>query len=96
MCAVICRKVTLTLPDANFLFARAQNCHFCALLHFGAPIFGSFKHKKGFFVSERATFSRFCPLPSTKLRFLCSGCCNRGDAYVKYSIGKSNKKEGNL
>ena len=96
MCAVICRKVTLTLPDANFLFARTQNCHFCALLPFGTPIFGSFKHKKGFFVSERATFPRFYHLPSTKSGFLCSGWCNRGDAYVKYSIGKSNKKEGNL
>ena len=71
MCAVICRKVTLTLPDANFLFARAQNCHFCALLPFETPIFGSFKHKKGFFVSERATFPRFYPIPSPKSGFSC-------------------------
>ena len=71
MCAVICRKVTLTLPDANFLFARAQNCHFCALLPFETPIFGSFKHKKGIFVSERATFPGFYPIPSTKSGFLC-------------------------
>ena len=47
---MICRKVTLTLPDANFLFARAQNCHFCALFGFGALVFGHFEHKIGVFV----------------------------------------------
>ena len=38
-CAVICRKATVALPDANFLSPwcqspsfRAQNRHFCALL----------------------------------------------------------------
>ena len=72
MCAVICRQVTLTLPDANFLFARAQNCHFCALFGFGTLVFGHFEHKIGVFVSERATFPGFYPLPSTKLPFLCA------------------------
>ena len=72
-CAVICRKAIVMLPDANFLSpwcqspsSRAQNRGFCALSAFGAPVFGHFEHKIGVFVSERATFPRFCPLSSTK------------------------------
>ena len=68
-----------TLPEANFLSpwcqspsSRAQNRGFCALLPFKTPIFGAFEHKIGVFVSERATFPRFCPLSSTKSAFLCA------------------------
>ena len=77
-CAVICRKATVALPDANFLSpwcqspsSRAQNRGFCALLPFGTPIFRHFEHKIGVFV-------RFCPpkpsfsgISSTKSAFLC-------------------------
>ena len=94
-CAVICRKATVALPEANFLFpwcqspsSRAQNRHFCALLPSGTPVFGHFEHKIGVFVSETAIFPWICPLPSTKSAFLCSKGgesgirkCNRGDAY---------------
>ena len=71
MCAVICRKVTLTLPDANFLFARAQNCHFCALFSFGALVFGHFEHKIGVFVLFWLPEPLFSGLSSTKRAFLC-------------------------
>ena len=49
-CAVICRKATVALPDANFLSSRAQNRGFCAFLAFGTPVFGHFEHKIGVFV----------------------------------------------
>ena len=59
------------LPGANPLSSRAQNCHFCALLAFGTPVFRVFEHKNGIFV-------RFCPpkppfssISSTKSGFLC-------------------------
>ena len=71
-CAVICRKATIMLPGANPLSSRAQNCHFCALLAFGTPVFRVFEHKNGVFVSEWAIFPRFSALQSTKSAFLCS------------------------
>ena len=79
MCAVICRKATVALPDANYLSSRCQslasrarNRHFCALLPSETPIFGHFEHKIEVFVSERAIFPRFYPLTSTKSAFLCA------------------------
>ena len=60
------------VPDANFLFARAQNCHFYALLPFGTPIFGSFKHKNGIFVRFCPSEPSFSGISSTKLPFLCA------------------------
>ena len=98
------------LPEANFLSpwyqspsSRAQNRGFCALLPFKTPIFGAFEHKIEFFVSERATFHRFCPLSSTKSAFLCafalrdrhfraSRAQNRGIGV--FVLGKSNRGEG--
>ena len=71
MCAVICRKVTLTLPDANFLFARAQNCHFCALFAFRTLVFGHFEHKIGVFVLFWLPEPPFSGVLSTKSGFLC-------------------------
>ena len=49
-CAVICRKATIALPDANYLSSRAQNRGFCAFLGFGTPVFGVSEHKIGVFV----------------------------------------------
>ena len=60
------------LPGANPLSSRAQNCHFCALLAFGTPVFRVFEHKIGVFVSEWAIFPLFSALQSTKSAFLCS------------------------
>ena len=47
MCAVICRKAIIILPDVNFLSpwcqspsSRAQNRCFCAFLPFGTLVFG--------------------------------------------------------
>ena len=98
-----------TLPEANFLSpwcqspsSRAQNRGFCALLPFKTPIFGAFDHKIGVFVSERATFPRFCPLSSTKSAFLCafalrdrhfraSRAQNRGIGV--FVLGKSHRSE---
>ena len=51
---------------------RAQNRDFCALFAFGTLVFGLFEHKIGIFVSERAIFPWFLPLPSTKSGFLCA------------------------
>ena len=78
-CAVICRKATVALPDANIISShcqspssRAQNRGFCAFLASVTPIFGRFEHKIEVFV-------RFCPseplfsgVSSTKSGFLCS------------------------
>ena len=98
------------LPEANFLSpwyqspsSRAQNRGFCALLPFKTPIFGAFEHKIEVFVSERATFPRFCPLSSTKSAFLCafalrdrhfraSRAQNRGIGV--FVLGKSNRGDG--
>ena len=75
---MICRKAHVMLPEANFPFpdatfpsSRAQNRDFCALFAFGTLVFGLFEHKIGIFVSERAIFPWFLPLPSTKSAFLC-------------------------
>ena len=95
MCAVICRKATVALPDANFLSSwcqspafRAQNRGFCALLPFGTPIFRPFEHKIGVFVLFWPLKPLFSGFSSTKSGFLCSrgGECgivkrNRGEAY---------------
>ena len=78
-CAVICRKATVMLPDANFfsfyavlLSSRAQNRGFCALLPSGTPIFGSFEHKIGVFVLFLPPKPSFSGISSTKSRFLCA------------------------
>ena len=95
MCAVICRKATVALPDANYLSSwcqspssRAQNRHFCALLPFGTPVFRVFEHKIEVFVRFWGLEPSFSGFSSTKSGFLCSrgGECgivkrNRGDAY---------------
>ena len=67
--AFLCQKGQL-FP--GFTPSRAQNRGFCAFLAFGTAVFGRFEHKIEVFVSERATFPRFYPLLSTKLRFLVS------------------------
>ena len=78
-CAVICRKATVALPDANFLSPwcqspsfRAQNRHFCALFAFGTPIFGHFEHKIWVFVRFWPSKPPFSGFPSTKSAFLCA------------------------
>ena len=69
-CAVICRKATVALPDANFFSfyaalpsSRAQNRVFCAFWGFGTPIFGLFEHRN----------PSFSGISSKKSAFLCSG-----------------------
>ena len=78
MCAVICRKATVALPDANYLSSwcqspssRAQNRHFCALLGSGTPVFGCFEHKIEVFVLFGDLEPPFSGVSSTKSRFLC-------------------------
>ena len=78
-CAVICRKATVALPDANFLSpwcqslsSRAQNRHFCALLPSGTPVFGHFEHKIEVFVLFWPSEPPFSGISSTKSRFLCA------------------------
>ena len=97
-CAVICRKATVALPDANFLSpwcqspsSRAQNRGFCALLPFGTPIFRHFEHKIGIFVSETAIFPWFCPLPSTKSAFLCAFAGNQTIGNGSQAVGNGNQ-----
>ena len=78
MCAVICRKATVALPDANYLSSwcqspssRAQNRHFCALLGSGTPVFGCFEHKIEVFVLFGDLEPSFSSISSTKSGFLC-------------------------
>ena len=78
MCAVICRKATVALPDANFLSSwcqslsfRAQNRGFCALLGSETPVFGLSEHKIGVFVRFWGQKPLFSGFSSTKSRFLC-------------------------
>ena len=78
MCAVICGKATVALPDAYFLSSRcqspssrAQNRHFCALLGSGALIFEHLEHKIRVFVLFGASEPPFSGISSTKSRFLC-------------------------
>ena len=74
-----------------------------AILRFLMPIPRLLEHKIGVFVSERATFPRFCPLSSTKSAILCafalrdrhfraSRAQNRGIGV--FVLGKSNRGEG--
>ena len=77
-CAVICRKATVALPDANYLSSRcqsqsprAQNRGFCAFLPFETPIFGTFEHKIGIFVRFCPPEPQFSGISSTKSGFLC-------------------------
>ena len=91
---MICRKATVALSDANFLSSwcqspssRAQKRGFCALLAFGTPVFGLFKHKIGIFVSEWVIFPGFWVVSSTKSGFLCAfGCLGHGLQIVRSSI----------
>ena len=85
--AVICRKVTVALPDANFLSSRAQNRGFCALFAFGTLIFGHFEHEIGVFVLFWASKPSFSGISSTKLGFLCAcygntGLCKQKSAQI--------------
>ena len=79
MCAVICRKATVALPDANFPSpwsqspsSRAQNRGFCAYLPLGTPVFGTFEHKIRFFVRFWGLEPPFSGISSTKSGFLCA------------------------
>ena len=79
VCAVICRKATLQLPDANYLSSqcqsqsfRAQKRDFCALLPSGTPVFMPFEHKIGIFVRFWGLEALFSGFSSTKSRFLCA------------------------
>ena len=56
----------------QFLFSRAQNRGFCALLAFGTLVFGHFEHKIGVFVRFWPSEPPFSGFPSTKSGFLCS------------------------
>ena len=76
-CAVICRKATVALPDANFFSfyaalpsSRAQNRVFCAFWGLGTPIFGHFEHKIGVFVLFWPSGPPFSGISSTKSAFL--------------------------
>ena len=77
-CAVICRKATVALSDANIFSShcqspssRAQNRGFCALLAFETLIFGLFEHKIEVFVLFWPSGPLFSSILSTKSRFLC-------------------------
>ena len=79
VCAVICRKATVALSDANIFSShcqypssRAQNRGFCALLASGTPVFGHFEHKIGIFVRFLASEPLFWGISSTKSGFLCA------------------------
>ena len=81
VCAVICRKAHVMLPEANFISpwcqspsSRAQNRDFCALLALGTLIFGHFEHKIGVFVLFLGSAPLFSGYSSTKSRFLCAFC----------------------
>ena len=84
-CAVICRKTTVALPDANYLSSRcqslsfrAQNLHFCALLALETLIFGVFEHKIRVFVRFWSLEPLFSGFSSTKSGFLCACYGNTG------------------
>ena len=70
-CAVICRKATVALPDANFLSSRAQNRGFCAFLAFATLVFGHLEHKIEVFVLFWPSEPPFSGILSTKSAFLC-------------------------
>ena len=79
VCAVICRKATLQLPDADYLSSqcqsqssRAQNRDFCALLPARTLDFRRFEHKIGVFVRFLLSEPLFSGISSTKSRFLCA------------------------
>ena len=80
-CAVICRKATVALPDANFLFPwcqspsfRAQNRHFCVRNGDISLVLAPSEHKIEVFVRFLPSGPPFSGISSTKSRFLCAFC----------------------
>ena len=79
VCAVICRKAKVALPEANYLSSRcqsqsprAQNRGCCALLGSETPVFGLPEHKIEVFVRFWGSEPSFSSISSTKSRFLCA------------------------
>ena len=72
VCAVICRKAMVALPDANSLSSRAQNRGFCAFLAFATLVFGRFEHKIEVFVLFWPSQPSFSGISSTKSGLLCA------------------------
>ena len=69
--AVICRKATVALPDANFLSSRAQNRHFCVRNGDISLVLAPSEHKIGVFVRFLPSKPPFSGISSTKSAFLC-------------------------
>ena len=65
----------LGLRNPHFRAFRAQNRGFCAFLTSGTPVFGHFEHKIEVFVRFWPPGPPFSGVSSTKLAFLCAGCC---------------------
>ena len=76
---MICRKATVALPDANFLFPwcqspsfRAQNRHFCVRNGDISLVLAPSEHKIEVFVRFLPSGPPFSGISSTKSRFLCA------------------------
>ena len=77
-CTVICTKVTSTLPDANFLSARAQKPRFCARKARKQGFRSQKAHKNPDFVLEKPENGGPGGQKRTKMPFLCSKCQKMG------------------
>ena len=70
----------------GFAPSRAQNRHFCALLHFKTPIFGAFEHKIGVFVLGKSNRRERVKRKGRVIEERAKGSRNLRDAYgAQYS-----------
>ena len=72
VCAVICRKVSFTLPDATCPSARAQKCRFCARERLKPKKSWPKAHKNLDFVLETPEYRGSEGKKRTKTSILCS------------------------
>ena len=80
------------LRNPYFRVFQAQKGLFCVRKGNFSQVLPHPEHKIGVFVLFWPSGPPFSDISSTKLRFLCSGCCNRGDAYLSTASGRAIKK----
>ena len=80
------------LRNPYFRVFQAQKGLFCVRKGNFSQVLPHPEHKIGVFVLFWPSGPPFSGISSTKLRFLCSGCCNRGDAYLSTASGRAITK----
>ena len=78
-CAVICRKATVALPDANFPTSRAQNRGFCAHLLNWMSGLGRFPAERGIVAPAEPILPLTLPPLHLRSRRICAAAVPSAD-----------------